>query len=469
MIGRRRGTDPAPGPGRSGRSARRGRRTRRIVTSLVAVGVALATSGACSGGSGQSSTASARTATAPTGPGASAPGSTATGLQTPDTLPDGDFPSVAGPVRDGSAVRAKVRLVTVAQAKDPMALVARPGHANQLFLAERAGRVRLVTRDPHNGDLTVRPGALVDLTSLVATDGEKGLLGLAFSRDGRTLYLSYNIANGDSRVDEVPVTGPDDAPRLGTRTNLLKVDQMGTNFHKGGDLAVDADGLLYAGFGDGGPQNDADEHAQDPDLLLGKILRIDPEHPAAGRPYGIPDDNPYASGGGRPEIYLTGLRNPWRFSFDPDSGDLWIGDVGQNTTEEIDRLPAGPFRAGLNLGWSGYEGTKVFEKGRVDGPTVPPIFEISHQTGACSVTGGVVYRGAAIPALDGAYLFSDLCRAGIYALRATTPADGIGHVTDVGVLAGAEDVGGVISFGTDADGEVYTLSLDGKIRRLEPA
>lgn len=442
------------------------RRTLRVVAIAVAV-LGVATT-ACTSGSDGSSTTSKAPVTATEATGTTGPRPTASGLQTPDTLPGGDFPSMADPARDGALERVKVRLRTVAEAEAPTALVARPGHPDQLFIAERAGRIRLATRST-NGALTLRPGALMDLTSLVATDGEKGLLGLAFDPDGDTLYLSYNVANGDSRVDEVPVTGPADAPRLGTRTNLLKVDQMGTNFHKGGDLAVDADGLLYAGFGDGGPQNDADQHAQNPDLLLGKILRIDPAHPADGRPYGIPADNPYASGGGRPEIYLTGLRNPWRFSFDPDSGDLWIGDVGQNTTEEIDRLPDGPSRAGANLGWSGYEGTKVFAKGRVDGPTVPPIFEISHHTGVCSVTGGVVYRGEAIGDLDGAYLYSDLCRAGIHALRATTPRDGIGRVTDERVLAGAEDVGSVISFGTDADGEVYLLSLDGKIRRLEPA
>jgi glucose/arabinose dehydrogenase len=432
---------------------------------LAVLGVATT---ACSSGPDGSSTTSKVPVTATKAPGTTGSRPTASGLQTPDTLPGGDFPSVADPARDGALERVKVRLRTVAEAKEPTALVARPGHPDQLFLAERAGRIRLVTRSA-NGALTVRPGTLMDLTSLVATDGEKGLLGLAFAPDGDTLYLSYNIANGDSRVDEAPVTGRAGAPRLGSRTNLLKVDQMGTNFHKGGDLAVGADGMLYAGFGDGGPQNDADEHAQNPDLLLGKILRIDPAHPADGRPYGIPADNPYASGGGAPEIYLTGLRNPWRFSFDPESGDLWIGDVGQNSTEEIDRLPDGRFRAGLNLGWSGYEGTEVFEKGRVDGPTVPPLFEISHETGVCSVTGGVVYRGRAIAALDGAYLFADLCRPGVHALRATTPRNGIGRVTDERALDGAEDVGSVISFATDADGEVYLLSLDGEIRRLEPA
>lgn len=442
---------------------------RRRAASLVAAGAVLVV-GACSSSSNGASTTSGGGTTATRDAAVTAPQSTATGLQTADTLPDGSFPSVADPARDGSLDKVRVKLVTVAEANDPMALVARPGHPDQLFLAERAGKVRLVSRTDRGHGWTVQPGALVDLTSLVATDGEKGLLGLAFDPAGDTLYLSYNIANGDSRVDAAPITGSADRPRVGERTNLLRVDQMGTNFHKGGDLVVDDDGLLYAGFGDGGPQGDAKQHAQNPDLLLGKILRIDPSRPAKGKPYGIPDDNPYASGGkGAPEIYLTGLRNPWRFSIDEKSGDLWIGDVGQNAIEEIDRLPGGPIRAGVDLGWSGYEGTHVFEKGRVEGPSVPPIFEISHDQGVCSLTGGVVYRGKAIPDLDGAYLFSDLCRAGVHALRSTTPKAGIGHVTDERVLDGAGDAAGVISFATDADGEVYTLSLDGKIRRLEPA
>ncbi|HET8930582.1 MAG TPA: PQQ-dependent sugar dehydrogenase, partial [Acidimicrobiales bacterium] len=320
---------------------------RRPLRSIAAGVVALVLVGACSSGSDDASTSTRTDSTATSTPGTTAPPSTATGLQTPDTLPDGSFPSVADPARDGSLDKVQVQLTTVAEAADPMALVTRPGHPDQLFLAERAGKVRLVTVRAASGDLTVHPGAVADLTSIIATDGEKGLLGLAFDKSGDTLYLSYNVANGDSRVDAAPITGAGDDIRIGRRTTLLRVDQMGTDFHKGGNIAVDDGGLLYAGFGDGGPQRDAQQHAQNPELLLGKILRIDPEHPADGKPYGIPDDNPYAANGeGAPEIYLTGLRNPWRFSIDPDQGDLWIGDVGQSDLEEIDRLPGGPIRAG---------------------------------------------------------------------------------------------------------------------------
>lgn len=402
-----------------------------------------------------------------TGPATSTDG-TAT-LRVPDMLPDGSFPSVADPARDGSLDSVVVALTLVAEADQPMDLVARPGHDGELFLAERDGFVRLVTRDGPGG-LTIADEPLVDIGAEISTDGETGLLGLAFSTDGDTLYLSYNTANHDSRVDAAPVTGSGDDTTVGERTELFEVDQMGTVFHKGGNLVVDADDLLYAGFGDGGPQNDADRHAQDPDLLLGKILRIDPTDPTDGRPYGIPGSNPYADGdSGRPEIWLTGLRNPWRFSIDHTNGDVWIGDVGQDTIEEVDRLPGGPVADGRNLGWSGHEGTTVFATDRIDGPSVPPIFEVSHTDGVCSITGGVVYRGTRIDGLDGVYLYSDLCRPGVYGIRAETPTDGIGRVTDERLLEGAGAVGSIISFATDADGEVYVLSMDGTIHRIDPA
>lgn len=350
-----------------------------------------------------------------------------------------------------------------------MALVARPRHNGQFFLAERAGKVRLAIKNIAAGTFTIRPGALVDITKLTSTDGENGLLGLAFDRSGATLYMSYTLANGDSRVDSAPITGSRSSPRVGKRTNLLRIDQKGLDIHKGGDLAVDTSGLLYVSFGDGGPEDDPESHGQDMGLLQGKILRIDPLHPANGKPYGIPANNPFANGkGGAPEIYVSGLRNPWRFSLDGKTNDLWIGDVGQNSLEEIDRLPGGPVAAGANLGWSGYEATTVFAKDRINGPTVPPIYEMSHDDGYCAVTGGVVYRGTKIPALRGAYVFADLCHRGIDVLRATTPTNGIGAVTDVRPLSGAQRANQVISFATDSDGELYALDMSGAIQRIDP-
>lgn len=401
------------------------------------------------------------------------PTTTASGskIVAPDTLSDGSFPSVASPKRDGSLANVRVTLTTVAKVKfAPMALVVRPDHPTELFVADRTGKVRLATIDPTSHRLTFRPAPLLDLTSIVGTDGEKGLLGLAFDRSGDTLYLSYNLQNGDTRIDAAPVTDIGGRPRLGARRNLLKVDQGGTDIHKGGNIQLGPDGYLYIGLGDGGPEDDPELHAQNPHLLLGKILRIDPTRRSGGKAYAIPADNPHATDGrAAPEIWLTGLRNPWRFSFDAENHDLWIGDVGQYEWEEIDRLPAGSVSAGANLGWSGFEGTSVFKSGRVEGVTVPPIFEISHREGVCAITGGVVYRGSKIPALAGTYLYSDLCRTGVYGLRSTTPDDGIGHVTDERKLASTPAINQVISFGTDAAGEVYLLSLDGVIRRIDPA
>jgi glucose/arabinose dehydrogenase len=420
---------------------------RRTATALLAGGLLLFASACSSGGSAVGPTPTGRNGR----PATTTSGTTTAG--TPFHLPvakaDGTFASVENPKRDGRLRAVRVHLTQVGAANSPTALVARPGHPDQLFIAERAGRVVLATRTTDHGPIRLDRTPLLDIRDEVGTDGEEGLLGLAFDRTGNVLYISYNRKSGDSRIQAVTVTDPGGRPRLGARRTVLAVDQPETTNHKGGDLQLGPDGELYAGFGDGGGEGDPDQTAQDPTKLLGKLVRV-----ATGAK-------------GRPEIWLTGLRNPWRFSFDPANGDLWIGDVGQNAIEEIDRLPAGVH--GQNLGWSGLEGTTRYKAGRVEGQTVPPLFEYPHSTGGCAVTGGVVYRGKRIPALQGAYLFADLCRAGLHALVATTPRDAIGRVEDERVLDGATKVSQVIAFGTDADGEVYLLSLDGAIRRLEPA
>ncbi len=423
----------------------------------------LAAVGGCASGSsiGGAASTTNSTATKPVGAAAS--------LVVPALEPDGSFPSVAAPDRDGSLRGVRTKLVAVAKVDAPMDLVARPRHPDELFIAERAGRILLARRRSGAAKLAVTSRPLLDLSRIVGTEVEEGMLGLAFDRTGGVLYVSYNLRNGDSKVDAVTVTDVGGTPRLGTRRNVLTVDQPDFPNHKGGDLQLGPDGFLYFGLGDGGDEGDPHDLAQQPTTLLGKMLRIDPAHPTADRGYAIPPDNPYAHGGaGEPETWLTGLRNPWRFAFDPANGDLWIGDVGQSELEEIDRLPAGA-TGGANLGWSGYEGTSVFRKGRATGATVPPIFEVAHSSGVCAITGGVVYRGTAIAGLQGAYLFSDLCRPGVHALTPTRPADRVGTVTDERLLTGTGKAEQVISFGTDADGEVYLLSLDGSITRLEPA
>jgi glucose/arabinose dehydrogenase len=253
-----------------------------------------------------------------------------------------------------------------------------------------------------------------------------------------------------------------DTADVASRVDLLTVAQPYAN-HNGGEILVDDDGLLWIGLGDGGSSNDPELRAQDPDELLGKILRIDPTQRGPEQPYAIPADNPFADGGGRPEIVAMGLRNPWRMRFDPDTGDLWIADVGQDLLEEIDRLPAGAV-LGANLGWSRFEGSEEIFPDRELGPgtLVGPVFEMQHADGWCSVSGGVVYRGDAIADLDGAYLFGDFCKAGLSAIR--LDGDAVGETTVLDDSAGS-----VVSIDTDADGEVYVLSLDGVVARLDPA
>ncbi len=345
---------------------------------------------------------------------------------------------------------ARVQLTEVAMAEQPVALIVQPG-TDELFVVERAGTVRGVGA----GGLAEEP--LVDITSDTVAEGERGLLGAAFSPDGTRLYLSYTNPDGDSRLHEWAVA--DGQLDTSSRREVLAQPQPFAN-HNGGHILFGPDGLLWYGLGDGGAAGDPEGRAQDPETLLGKILRIDPA--ALGdEPYGVPGDNPFAGGGGRGEIAVTGVRNPWRFSFDRDTGALWIGDVGQNEVEEVTALPAGEI-LGANLGWDRLEGTAPFE-GEAPPEAVPPTYEYRHDEGI-SITGGVVYRGSAIPALEGAYLFGDLATAAIWAV----PTDGtsVGERVDLGV---GVDPGTLVSFAEDAAGEVYVVSIGGAISRLDPA
>lgn len=370
---------------------------------------------------------------------------------TTTTAPAGtvDLPPGAGPLAD-----IELTLTEVAEAASPTALIARAG-TETVYVAERSGRVR-----PLTGDTLGEP--MLDISDDVVTDSEQGLLGIEFSPDGATLYVSYSIApDGDTRVDAYAITG--DEVDLASRRELLAVEQPYDN-HNGGDLAIGPDGYLYIGLGDGGSGGDPEGNGQNTDVLLGKILRIDPSQPGDGTEYAIPADNPFADGeGGAPEIWLYGVRNPWRFSFDAETGDLWIADVGQESIEEIDLLPATQGGGkGANLGWNEMEGAHPFEGGTNPEGGVLPLFEFDHSDGGCAITGGVVYRGAAIPELTGAYLFSDYCDGRIRAVRA---ADGVVVEEHVFDAEGSE----LVSFGEDARGEIYVLSLDGTIYRIDAA
>jgi glucose/arabinose dehydrogenase len=312
------------------------------------------------------------------------------------------------------------------------------------------------------------PSPVLDLTKKVSRGDEQGLLGLTFSPDGRYAYVNFTDTKGDTNV--VEYAWGDDGPDLSTRREVLFVDQPFPN-HNGGDLVFGPDGDLYVGLGDGGsdytrgdPQGDPDRNGQNLAVLLGKMLRIQPRLPDGSLPpdgagYAVPADNPFVdTRNARPEIWASGLRNPWRYSFDAETGDLWIGDVGAGAEEEIDRQP-GDSRGGENYGWNAYEGTVEWRP--LATPTVPPVYEYDHRSGACAVTGGFVYRGSAIPSLEGWYVFGDFCRGSIQALRETPT----GRV--VYVISGTT-MEGLSSFGEDAAGELYALSLAGGVFALRP-
>ena len=372
---------------------------------------------------------------------------------TTTTAPDAngvDLPDGAAPLAD-----IELTLTEVAEADSPTALVARAG-TDTVYVAERAGRVRPLAADGTLGE------PILDISDDVVTDVEQGLLGIEFSPDGGTLYVSYSVApDGDTRVDAYTMAG--DEVDLASRRELLAVEQPFAN-HNGGDLAIGPDGYLYIGLGDGGDAGDPEGNGQNTQALLGKILRIDPSRPGDGTEYAIPADNPFADGqDGAPEVWLYGVRNPWRFSFDAETGDLWIADVGQESVEEIDLLPAADGGgSGANLGWNEMEGAHPYDGGSNPEGAILPLFEFDHSDGGCAITGGVVYRGSAIPQLAGAYLFSDYCDGRIRAVRA---ADGVVVEERIFDAEGTE----LVSFGEDAQGEVYALSLDGTIYRIDAA
>ncbi|MEF9520512.1 MULTISPECIES: PQQ-dependent sugar dehydrogenase [Streptomyces] len=345
----------------------------------------------------------------------------------------------------GSA--AQIALTEVARAQNPTAGAAGP--QDTVWIAERAGTVR-VLGDDGLGE------PVLDISDETTTDGERGLLGLAFDERFAHLYLSYTDLEGTSTVDEFAVQ--DGTVREDTRRTVLTQEQPESN-HNGGAITFGPDGYLYIALGDGGGGGDPQGNGQKLDTLLGKLLRIDPQ---GGDPYAIPEDNPFADDpDARGEIWSYGLRNPWRFSFDAGSGDLLIGDVGQSDWEEIDWAPASS-PGGENYGWSQMEGTHPFRGGTEPANHVPPIHEYDRTGLGCSVTGGYVYRGEAVPGLAGQYVYSDYCDG---TLRSLEIEDG--RVTgehDLGVNGGE-----VVSFAQDGDGELYVLAIGGTVSRVDPA
>jgi glucose/arabinose dehydrogenase len=385
----------------------------------------------------------------------------------PAPPPPGGGP-VTPPVGVSSLDGVKLALRTVATVDQPVALAARPG-TSSLYVAEKPGRIRHVTVtrsvagpvSPHRLD----PEPALDLTDEVDDTSERGLIGLVFNQDGTELYTFATHLTGTLMIDAWLMG--DDRIDAASRRPILRIEHPDPN-HNGGQLAFGPDGLLYVAVGDGGGVGDPDENGQDPTTVLGAILRIDPRRTEGERPYGIPEDNPYADGvDGAPEVWTWGLRNPWRFSFDELTGDLWIADVGQASREEINFLPAdqgtttGAGR-GLNLGWNQMEGSQIYYHGTEPEDHVPPLFDYGRAGGACSVIGGYVYRGEAWPELQGVYVWADYCVSTLNMLLRR--ADGQVENRNTGVAA----PGKIMSFGRDNDGELYVLSDDGGIHRIVP-
>ncbi|MFE1993509.1 PQQ-dependent sugar dehydrogenase [Streptomyces parvulus] len=342
---------------------------------------------------------------------------------------------------------AQVALTEVAQAQNPTAGAAGPG--DTVWIAERAGTVRVL-----NGTGLGEP--VLDISDETTTDGERGLLGIAFDADFTHFYISFTDLQGTSTIDEFAVQ--DGTVQEDTRRTVLTQEQPESN-HNGGDIKFGPDGYLYIALGDGGGGGDPEGNGQKLDTLLGKMLRIDPR---GGEPYAVPQDNPFVGDpNAKDEIWSYGLRNPWRFSFDSGTGDLLIGDVGQSEWEEIDWAPADS-KGGENYGWSQMEGTRPFRGGTEPANHVPPVHEYDRTGLGCSVTGGYVYRGQAVADLVGQYVYSDYCDGTLRSLEIEN-----GRVTaehDLGVSGGE-----VVSFAQDGDGELYALAIGGTVWRVDPA
>ena len=333
------------------------------------------------------------------------------------------------------------------------------GEASRLFVVEKAGRIRLV----ENG--AVQPAPFLDITDRVGSRGsEQGLLSVAFPSDytaGGLFYVDYTDLNGNTVVARYRRSA--DNPRQADPTSeqkILQIDQPAPN-HNGGQLQFGPDGYLYIGMGDGGGAGDQWGNAQAAGVLLGKILRVDVSGADA---YTIPADNPFiGKAEARPEIWALGLRNPWRFSFDRATGDLYIADVGQNTYEEVDFQPVHS-PGGQNYGWNRMEGNHCYKpsSGCDSSGTVLPVAEYDHTQG-CSITGGYVYRGTRFPQMAGIYFFADFCSGKVWGLgRNTSGAWRMDFLLDSGL--------GPSSFGEDAAGEIYLVGYqEGTIYRLTAA
>jgi glucose/arabinose dehydrogenase len=354
-----------------------------------------------------------------------------------------------------AAQRKGLRLVRVGTFHSPLYVTSPPGDRRREFVVEQGGAIRVI----RDGKRLAKP--FLDIRRLVTSGGEQGLLSLAFAPDyatSRRFYVYYTDRGQNERIVEYRARTADRADPASARL-VLRMRDPESN-HNGGLLLFGPDGHMYVGTGDGGGEGDqhgAHGNGQDKQVLLGKLLRIDPAQ-AGAKAYTVPADNPFAGGGGRAEIYAYGLRNPWRFSFDAQTGDLVIGDVGQDAIEEVDFVRKDQGR-GANFGWRAYEGDSHYVKRESAPGAVFPVMTFKHSDGWCSITGGVVVRDRDVPAAYGRYLFGDYCKGKIYSAKLRAPR--VTSLRKTGLK-----VGGLSSFGVDGRGRVYAVSLNGPVYRL---
>ena len=390
---------------------------------------------------------------------------TGTVTDTRPVVPTGDPPPSEGEGEGG------VALEKLGDFEQPVYLTQDPqGPTGDLYVVEQCGRIQRVPAD--GGE----PELFLDIADQITCGGEQGLLSVAFDPNaGEGLfYVYFTDTEGTARIVEYRRSSDD--PLIAdpaSARDVLAIEDFASN-HNGGLLLFGPDGSLYVGTGDGGGGGDPERTAQDLGSLLGKILRIDP-HESGGEPYAIPTDNPHVGeNGAQPEIFAHGLRNPWRYSFDHDSGDLWIGDVGQSALEEINAVSAvevanpkvaeaepstSSERSGLNFGWSAFEGTQPYNDDQEAPGARPPVLEYGRD-GGCSVTGGYVVRDRDLPSLYGRYLYGDYCQGELRSFAAD-PSKPAGDDRPLGL-----EVSSLSSFGEDLSQRIYALSLEGPVYRL---
>lgn len=362
-------------------------------------------------------------------------------------------------VEDPDWASLDLELFPIVELDQPVGIADRSGSID-LWVAQRPGLVTRVERTVSTRlveTIRVDSTPVLDLSAEVSTDGENGLLNLAFSADGRSLYVFFTDLANDIVVSSFSMTSRGRADP-DSRRDLLRIPRSGTK-QAGGGLAVGPDGYLYIGLGDGGGAGDPDNNAQNLSSLLGSVLRIDPT-PDAEAPYLTPANNPFADS---PETWLYGVRNPWRLSFDAQSGDLWLADVGEDTSEEVNLLSAtAGGGSGANLGWNIFEGDTSYEGGAPPADYQAPYIAYAHEDGRCSVTGGAVYRGETLASLSGVYVFADYCSGEIFGLQ---PTEAGPVFRALGVNGGSNSI---VSFNYHDAGELYLVSAAGQISRLQP-